>query len=455
MIVLSSLEFMFRFFPIFLVVYFITPVRFRNVVMFAGSLIFYASGEPGFVILLIAAVILNYVLGRLTYQKAGRPHSYFQRKILRISVAIDAGILVVCKVLALAVNSSFLPIGMSFYIFKMISYQADLYRGTIRKQPTFFQAAAYFTMFPQLTQGPIMRYNDGHFTRVRNNTEKMRLRFEKGAVYFVLGLGMKVLLADRIGILWNDILRIGYRSISTPLAWMGAFGYTFQLYFDFWGYSLMASGAAMMLGFKFIDNFLHPYAANGIADFYRKWHATLGAWFKDYIYIPLGGSREGRGRTIRNLMIVWALTGLWHGGTLNFLIWGLVLGLLIVWEKFVVKGLMDRVPILGHLHVWILIPLTWVIFAISDLGSLGIYFARLFPLFGIGQAAVATDYLTYLGRYWPYFLASVLLCIPGVFRLLVHLRRTKGGIIFLAVIFWISVYFVASSAGNTFLYFNF
>ncbi|MBE5999263.1 MAG: MBOAT family protein, partial [Sarcina sp.] len=261
--------------------------------------------------------------------------------------------------------------------------------------------------------------------------------------------------ADRLGILWNEIIKIGFESISTPLAWLGAAGYSLELYYDFWGYSLMAAGLGLMLGFKFVQNFAHPYAACGIADFYRRWHATLGSWFRDYVYIPLGGSRGGALTTVRNLLVVWLLTGFWHGGTLNFLIWGVVLGLLIIWEKFVVADLMDRVPLLGHLHVIVLIPLTWVVFAITDLKELAVYFSRLFPFFGTGVAVNKGDFAKYLGIYWPFFAAAVLLCIPFVYKSIVWKRKNPLVLALLFLLFWVSVYFSSISAGNPFMYFSF
>jgi alginate O-acetyltransferase complex protein AlgI len=217
----------------------------------------------------------------------------------------------------------------------------------------------------------------------------------------------------------------------------------------------MAGGLGLMLGFRYVQNFIHPYAAGSITDFYRRWHATLGSWFRDYVYIPLGGSRGGSGATIRNLMVVWLLTGFWHGGTLNFVLWGLVLGLLIVWEKYVAGGLLDRIPVLGHLHVIILIPLTWVIFAITDLRELGVYFSRLFPLFGAGVAVNRGDFAKYLGIYWPFFAAGILLCVPVFYNLLVWKRRHPVVIGLLLVVFWASIYFASISAGNPFMYFSF
>ena len=463
MVNFSGLEFIFRFLPVFLIIYWIIPSRYRDALLFVGSLVFYAFGAKLFVILLFLLVLVNYVLGEMVWVMPGRRRKVQQRQMLVTIVTVDVIVLIVFKILALKVKASLLPLGLSFYIFKMISYQADLYLGRMRRRPSFMQAAAYFTMFPQIAQGPIMRFSQGWIdkpTNVRRQTVYIErsvslAKVEDGICFFAMGLGMKILIADRLGILWNEIIKIGFESISTPLAWLGAVGYSLELYFDFWGYSLMAAGIGLMLGFRFVQNFIHPYAACGIADFYRRWHATLGSWFRDYVYIPLGGSRCGTFAVIRNLMIVWLLTGFWHGGTLNFVIWGLVLGLLIVWEKFVVKGLIRRVPLIGHLHVIVLIPLTWVIFAISDLKELGIYFTRLFPFFGTGTAVNPGDFAKYMGIYWPFLTAGILLCVPVFYNLVIWKRRNPIVIVLLAVVFWCSVYYSSISAGNPFMYFSF
>ena len=252
-------------------------------------------------------------------------------------------------------------------------------------------------MFPQVVSGPIMRYDDGEFGARRECGPE---KFEDGLKYFVIGLGMKVLLADRIGILWNDLQMIGFQSISTPLAWFGAAGYSLQLYFDFWGYSLMASGILVMLGYEFIQNFDHPYASRSISEFYRRWHMTLGSFFRDYVYIPMGGSRCKKSRMLLNLALVWILTGIWHGNGPNFLIWGAVLGIFIILEKVFYGKALSKIPVVGNLYVLALIPLTWVVFAITDLRQLGIYFGRLFPFIGgEGIAVNSQDIVRYSQTY--------------------------------------------------------
>ncbi len=443
-----------------LLVYYLVPAKFKNAVLFLSSVVFYAVGEPIFVLLLLGLTFLNHIIGSVVFwDRASLQWSASRRKMDKMrskplfvfAVLMNAGVLVLCKVLALTDSPSFLPIGLSFYIFKMISYQADLYMGRISERPSFIKTAAYFTMFPQITQGPIMRYGDGFLTESTCSFEQ----FEDGLVYITMGLGMKILLADRLAILWNEIIKIGYESISTPLAWLGAYGYSFQLYFDFWGYSLIAGGVGVMLGFPFIEIFIHPYAADSIGDFYRRWHATLGSWFRDYIYIPLGGSRVSAMRNVFNLMIVWVATGLWHGGTLNFVIWGVILGIIIILEKFPLHGVMKRTQILGRFNVLVLIPLTWVVFAISNLQDLGTYFGRLFPFFGIGETVNPEDFTREFKMFGPLMAAAAVLCVPAVYEFIVRHRKNPIVLVGLTVVFWASVYYMVNSSGNTFMYFSF
>lgn len=351
MVNFAGLEFIFRFLPVFLIIYFIFPVKHRDIVLLTGSILFYAVGDPYFTALLFALILINYLMGKKirdvsagfamhTWQKIKR------KKFLITILSLDVAVLVIFKGLSTFVDNSLLPLGLSFYIFKMISYQADLYRGEIREKADLKSTALYFSMFPQVISGPIMRYNDGGSSDRRTYSLE---QFEDGLKYFVAGLGMKVLLADRLAILWKDLQMIGYQSISTPLAWLGAAGYSLQLYFDFWGYSLMSSGLMVMMGFEFIENFRHPYSARSIGEFYRRWHITLGSFFRDYVYIPMGGSRCKKNRLVLNLALVWLLTGFWHGNGVNFIIWGAVLGLFVIFEKLFYGKILNKIPVLGNL----------------------------------------------------------------------------------------------------------
>ena len=454
----AGLEFIFRFLPIFLLIYYVIPYKYKDMVLLLGSLVFYAMGEPVFLPVFLLLIWVNYLFGKksstytelyevLPWQKKE------QKKIMVAAVVMNIAVLVLFKGLCTFVDSRLLPVGISFYIFKMISFQADIYRGEIKQDLSFLKTALYFSLFPQVVSGPIMRYEEGDFSAPRTPSLE---KFEEGLFFFVTGLGMKVLLADRLAILWNDLQMIGFQSISTPLAWLGAFGYSMQLYFDFWGYSLMASGIMVMLGFSFIENFNHPYAARTIGEFYRRWHMTLGSFFRDYVYFPMGGSRCSRIKMVRNLALVWLLTGIWHGNGLNFVLWGATLGLLIILEKLLYGRALSKLPVLGNLYVLLFIPITWVIFAITDLRQLGVYLGRMFPFVGgVGVAVNQQDIIRYGGMYGGLFFIGVLLCIPCIYRFLEKHRRNVLVVLLMTAVFWMSVYFLTTSAGNPFMYFKF
>ena len=458
MVSFSGLEFLFRLLPIFLLLYYITPQRHRESVLLLESLIFYALGEPVYVILLIVTTAFNCYFGMKMW-RPGNGLSIYERPNRRrrnfflCAVGMDVAVLALFKCMAVFVDSALFPLGLSFYIFKMISFQADLYRQEIRERPGWKQAALYFTLFPQVESGPIMRYGEGNFGAPGQcSLEKV----EEGLMCFAAGLGMKVLLADRLAILWNDLQMIGFQSISTPLAWLGAAGYSLRLYFDFQGYSLMASGLMVMLGYPYIVNFDHPYASRSIAEFYRRWHMTLGTWFRNYVYIPLGGSRCGRKRLILNLALVWLLTGIWHGNGFNYLIWAGVIGLFIILEKLFYGKYLQKAPAVGNLYVLILIPLTWVIFAITDIKQLGIYFGRLFPfLGGPGIAVNPGDISRYMRDSSAYFIFGIALCVPAVTRFFREHKSHPLMVLLLAAVFWLAVYIQSNSAGNPFMYLNF
>lgn len=453
MVNFSDLNFIFRFLPIFLVAFYLTPVKFRTWTLLFGSLLFYAVGDFRMLPALLAAVVVNFLFAKAqTGEKS--------KSLLFFILAIDAGMLIEFKILGQYVDKALLPIGISFYIFKMISYQMDVYRGKVDKDAAFIDVAAYFTMFPQVVSGPIMRFDrylENKALREKTSLSEIAESIEDGLRFFVAGLAMKVLLADHLAMLWKDIGTIGYESISTPLAWLGAVTYSLELYFDFWGYSLMAAGIGVMIGFPFITNFDHPYGSGSVSEFYRRWHATLGSWFRDYIYIPLGGSRKGELRTIFNLLAVWLVTGFWHGITLNFIIWGLSLCFLIICERlFVLKRLPAPLSkLVGKVNVLILIPLTWVVFAISDPEMLGVYFSRLFPFTGSGVAVNQGDFLKNIGIYWTVLLPSLILLIPRVYDFWANRRNRVIFNIIWIILFWACIYSLAGAAGNPFMYFKF
>ncbi len=450
----TGLEFLFRFFPAFLAVYYITPKKYRNTTLLLGSIVFYAMGEPYYVALLLVMVWLNYFFAKKIYSCRDTRRGKKCRKDRFVTVLVlDVGLLALFKGLGAFAGSSILPLGLSFYVFKMISFQADIFRGDRKELPTFKRTAVYFTMFPQIVSGPIMRFDEGAF--LLEEREYSWEKLEEGLQYFVAGLGTKVLLADRLAILWKDIHMIGYESISTPLAWLGAAAYSMELYFDFWGYSLMASGICVMLGFPFVKNFEHPYASKSISEFWRRWHMTLGSFFRDYVYIPLGGSRGGMIETLRNLLAVWLLTGLWHGGSLNFLLWGLVLFLLIGIEKIGLGKLFSKCPPIGRCYTLVLIPVTWVFFALTDFGELGLYLGRLFPFAGGGIAVNPNDIWKYLGMYWHYLLLGAAWCVPFFSRFLQRHRKNPLVVLLTAAVFWLSIYCLVSMENNPFVYLKF
>ncbi len=440
----GSLDFLFWCLPAFLAAYYLAPAAYRNAVLFAGSILLYALAQPHFVLVLLASCAVNFWLGARLSSKP-----YFIAAIL-----LDVLLLASCKAAVLAGLCKALPVGVSFFTFKLISYQADVRRGVIPPESSFLRFAAYVSFFPQITSGPIMRYGDA--SKGLSSPGANAAAMEEGLRLLILGLASKILLADRIGLLWNQLSVIGYESISTPLAWLGAFAYSLQLYLDFAGYSLMAGGLGLLLGYPYIENFRHPYASRSVGEFWRRWHISLGSWFRDYVYFPLGGSRAGKGAAVRNLLAVWLLTGLWHGGTWNFLLWGLILGLLVTGEKFGYGQFLGRHKILSHVYLLTAVPLTWVVFAIPDLGQLGLYFTRLFPFFGTGSAVVDPgDFARYLSMYGTLLAAGCLCCLPvlgGIYR---RVRQRPLFLLLLLVLFWTCVYQIANASSNPFLYFQF
>lgn len=363
----SSLGFLFRFLPIFLILYYLMPARFRNLALLISSIVFYGIGDLRYIPLILVSMVLNYVLvwNMDQYSKETRNRKW----ILALLLAVNVGLLLVFKYTKYP-----MPLGMSFYTFTVLSYALDVYFGRSDAKKSFVDAGVYMVMFPKLISGPIAEYAD-----MKKEIEERHIHakdIEEGIIIFTIGLGFKVILAEHFGILWHDIRSAGFDSISTPLSWIGAAGYSAQLFFDFQGYSLMAVGVGRLFGFHLPENFNHPYRSKTVAEYYRRWHMTLGQWFKDYLYIPLGGNRKGLKRTVLNLFAVWLVTGIWHGATVNFIIWGLVLFLFIAGEKLLWGKKLQESRIAGRIYIWFFIPLTWVVFAVENLNELGVYFTR-------------------------------------------------------------------------------
>lgn len=470
----SGIGFLFRFLPVFMLIYLIVPAKFRNFVLLAGSLIFYGVGEPYFVLLLVFSLFLNFCLNRYMFWEPRSPQQNRAKKRKRrkkialcTSLVIDFGMLFVFKYwdfAAQTVNNLAgreitpilaltLPLGISFYTFQMVSYQIDCYRGTTEEPVGLISFAAYVSMFPQLIAGPIVRYEEVADKMV---SRKIGIRnLENGLKLFTVGLGLKVLLANQIGTLWNTIMSAGAGNLHITVAWLGAAAYSFQIYFDFWGYSVMAMGLGKMLGFRLPRNFDDPYVSRSISEFWRRWHITLGRWFREYVYIPMGGSRKGRFRTVCNLFVVWALTGLWHGADWNFVLWGLLFFVILTVEKNTYGKKLEHTHVLGHIYTLLLIPITWVVFAISDMGQLTAYLGN---MFGFHRAAVlvGTQHLVrYVKEYWVLLIACFVFITPFPAQMYRKYRDRWFSVVVLLLIFWFSVHEIMVGSNNPFLYFRF
>ena len=459
--VFSSLSFIFVFLPAFIITYIFSPVRLRNSVIFLASLIFYFIGcidTPEAMLLLLAAVILNYVFARIISALNG-----WRRKLVFIlSVCYNLGWLVFFKYSAFLLslfNISIpfftglrLPIGISFYTFQCISYLADVYRKKICAERSLLMIGTYLTMFPQLVAGPIVTYPEvrGQLISRKFNIKQLA----RGFAVFSVGLGYKVLLADRIGGLWSSVVSIGADSISVPLAWMGAFSYTFKIYFDFCGYSVMAVGLGKMLGFRLPQNFRLPYMAKTMTNFFRRWHITLGAFFREYVYIPLGGNRRGYLRMFFNLLVVWLLTGLWHGDGWNFILWGAVIFVLIAVEKLGAGKFLETHPAAGHLYMILVVPLTWIIFACENMTQLKTYMGRLFgaPTDGV---IFRGDFIKYGKQYGLLFIACIIFSTPLPRRLLMRIKNKYVRYALISAVFVLSGICLQKSSSDPFMYFRF
>lgn len=463
--VFSSLQFIGIFLPLFFGSYYLAPNRLKNVVLLVGSLCFYLVGtweQPEHFVLFIASIVADYAIGILIQSSAKHKKAWLVTGVVfhliclgvfKYAQFVWGEIAPLFPTVDLTVDI-LLPIGISFYTFQGLSYIADVYRGTVPAETSLLKYSVYISMFEQLIAGPIVTYD-----HVRNELSERRIKISAvlhGMGTFVFGLGLKVLLANPIGKLWTDVCNIGFESVSTPLAWMAIAAFSFQIYFDFFGYSLMAIGLGEMLGFRLPKNFDHPYLSRSMTEFWRRWHMTLGTWFKDYVYIPLGGNRRGTASTIRNLLIVWVLTGVWHGAGYNFVLWGAVLFVFILMEKLFLGKALARAPAAAHLYMLLLIPLTWAIFAIEDMGQLGVFFTRLFPFFGEGPWSIFRyDYLKYLKLYWPFLVAGIVLSFKLPYRLLKKIKSRVIIGILLTVVLAASIYCMYRGLDDPFLYFRF
>ena len=460
--VFSSLNFLFIFFPAVLIVYFLVPFRCKNAVLLLASLFFYAWGEPVYVILMMLNIMLNYVIGLQMEAALSRHH---RKRHLCAGIIVNlmllgffkySGFLVQIAGSLLGTQIAWkepgLPIGISFYTFQALSYVIDVYRGKVKVQTNLVDFAAYITMFPQLIAGPIVTYSQIE-SQLRSRKTGLA-GIGAGMERLILGLSKKVLLANSLGALYAQIQ--GMTSRSVLLAWLGAVAYTLQIYFDFSGYSDMAIGMGKILGFKFPENFDFPYLADSITMFWRKWHMTLSGWFRDYLYIPLGGNRKGPARHILNLLIVWFLTGLWHGAGWNFVLWGLYYGILLIIEKYVLGNVLKKAPrLLKHIYTLFLVNLGWVLFSNTDFAQMTAYLGN---MFGSGSAGFADSaFLYYLKSNLILLLLSITACSP-VFRKLLNKISRKSSVlaaVICLVLFLMCTAFLVYGSYNPFLYFRF
>ena len=390
--VFSSLLFLFYFLPAVLAVYFIVPRRAKNVVLLLFSLFFYAWGEPVYIFLMLFSICMDYLLGlwmERAKQAPGRA-----KKVLALAVVLNVALLGFFKYadffvenlnaltgLAIPALQIPLPIGISFYTFQAMSYLIDLYRGDVPVQRNIISFGTYVSLFPQLIAGPIVRMRTvvGELADRRENFDD----FSSGVKRFVTGLGKKVLIANTVGAVWSQISAMDIRELPVLTAWIGLFAFTFQIYFDFSGYSDMAIGLGRMFGFHFLENFDYPYISKSITEFWRRWHISLSSWFKEYVYIPLGGNRKGIPKQIRNILIVWLLTGFWHGASWNFVAWGLYFGVLLIVEKLFLLRFLKKLPaFFQHVYTMLLVMLGWAIFSFDSLGNGIAYIRALFGGYG-------------------------------------------------------------------------
>ncbi|MDD7487895.1 MAG: MBOAT family protein [Clostridiales bacterium] len=464
----SGIPFLYYFLPLVLAVYFLVPRGAKNAVLFASSLLFYAWGEPRFCVFMLLSIAQGYVFGRLI--ERNRKHTRRSKLFLTASVCLSLGLLGYCKYADFFISSLnavtgasikllhvVLPIGISFYTFQILSYVVDVYRGSVPAQKSFLKLGTYIAMFPQLIAGPIVRYAE-----IAPQLDSRQTTLEdvsSGACRFVIGLSKKVLLAN---VLYGLVTAFQQsRDLSVLYFWLYAVSFALQLYFDFSGYSDMAIGLGRIFGFRFSENFNYPYISASITEFWRRWHISLGSWFRDYVYIPLGGNRVSKAKWLRNILVVWMLTGLWHGASWTFVLWGLGFAVLLVAEKLVCGRLLQRTHVLKHVYTLLLVTLSFVLFnadsvseAVSQLGA----------MFGAGGLPlVSTEGVYYLKSYAGTFLFAAIGATPLVSNAISRFGKTRFGaqaltvlqpLVMLALLAACTAFLVDGSF-NPFLYFRF
>lgn len=447
------------FLPVSLLLYYLTPQKLRNGVLLLLSLLFYSWGEVRYFPIMLASIIIDFTASNCI--EKNRNCRYKMRFWLLVSVVFNLGMLGFFKYIGFFTsnfNSLFnlnipvitltLPLGISFYTFQTMSYTIDVYREKVKAETSLIDFGAFVALFPQLIAGPIVRYTE--INRELKNRVISASQVSSGVKTFILGLGSKVLIANNVGSLWSETEMLGFESISSPLAWIALLAFTIQIYFDFSGYSLMAIGLGRMLGFEFPKNFDFPYISRSITEFWRRWHMTLGSWFREYLYFPLGGSRLGKRRTYQNLFIVWAATGLWHGASWNFVLWGLYYCLLLILEKAFLMPYLQKGKGWPHLYTMFLVMVSWAIFAVTDFPEMASLLKKLF-VFMPGN-----DWKYYFRNYAGSFISALILATPLLKKPLARLEKSNILTLLLyGSVFMISVAYLVDSTYNPFLYFRF
>ena len=456
---------MFAYLPLTLLIYYIVPRKGRNIFLFFINLVFYGWGEPKLVFLMLFNILFNYLGGFLVDKF--RQDEKKKKLFLILTCILDIGILAVFKYTGMITETLnmlpflnipelqiSLPIGISFYTFQTMSYVIDVYRDDAPVSKNFINFGTYVALFPQLIAGPIVRYRDVAYqlTHRRESLEQ----FTKGVKLFLVGMGKKVLIANQMGILADSLLAENARS-GVLGTWVGIIAYTFQIYFDFSGYSDMACGLGNMLGFEFLKNFDYPYISKSITEFWRRWHISLSTWFKEYVYIPLGGNRKGVKRQIINLLIVWGLTGLWHGASYNFILWCLYYGLLLILEKFVLKRFLDKLPpALQHVYTMFIVIIGWGLFYFTDISQLGAFVTN---LFNFGNGLCSNTALNMILSYLPLLVAAAVASTPVGAKLYNQIKDRSWAwapeTVYCAAVLLISTASMVNQSYNPFLYFRF
>ena len=463
--VFSTPLFLFYFLPLVLLVYYVVPVRFRNSVLLVASLFFYYWGEQAYTVIMLLSIVIDYTHGILVHRCKEKGNDRGARLAVASSVIFNLAILFFFKYWDFAARSLqsvglgflpvlniSLPIGISFYTFQTMSYTIDVYRGDARVQKNVIHFGTFVTLFPQLIAGPIIKYKD--LDEQLDSRSHCVDRFASGAQRFVVGLAKKLLLANNLGQLWDGFKAMPAEELTFVGAWLGVIGFAFQIYFDFSGYSDMAIGLGRMFGFEFMENFNYPYTAKSITEFWRRWHISLSTWFREYLYIPLGGNRCSKGRWLLNLLIVWAATGIWHGASWNYLFWGLYFFGLLILEKLVLGKWLGKLPAMcQHIYVMVLVLISWAIFALEDMVQLGAY---LQVMFGLKNAALVNGQTLYqLRNFLPMLIIAAIGSTPFAAKLWKRVEGKTIRILVLVLGLILCTAYVVASTYNPFLYFRF